>query len=213
MGRTLLMALAGLSILTLLGEVLAGALLWSQGRLNADAVREIRAILHEAPVLDEEDAQSREEIAVSTEDVIAARAMRVLQIEEREREQELLTALIADSRFNVIAEQTSLKAAKDEFARQQEALQKKRQSEAVELARAVLTRADGDMAVRQLMELTLDENLMIILGMPEKKIAELLAAFENGDTATRERGAEIFQAISRGTLAATTDPATGEDLP
>ncbi|GEM_PF-1548601 len=212
MGRIILMGLSGLAILILLGEGLAAALLWSQGRLNADAVREIRAILRESSSLEDDSELDNKVPAVSTEDVIAARAMRVLQIEEREREQELLTALIADSRFNVIAEQTTLKAAKDEFARQQEELRKKRESEAVEQARAVITKAEIEMAVKQLMELPLDESLVIVQGMPEKKIAELLGAFDAGDKEAQARGTEIFQAISRGALSASADSGTEEAL-
>ena len=212
MGRIILMALSGLAILALLGEGLAAALLWSQGRLNADAVREIRAILRDTSSL-EDDSELEDKVpTVSTEDVIAARAMRVLQIEEREREQELLTALIADSRFNVIAEQTTLKAAKDEFSRQQEELRKKRESEAVEQARAVIGKAEIEMAVKQLMELPVDESLVIIQGMPEKKIAELLGAFDAGDNEAQARGTEIFQLISRGTQPVSADPGTEEAL-
>lgn len=211
MGRTILIALSGLAILALLGEGLAAALLWSQGRLNADAVREIRAILRDTSSLEDENDVGDKVPAVSTEVVIAARAMRVLQIEEREREQELLTALIADSRFNVIAEQTSLKAAKDEFALQQEELQKKRESEALEQARAVLLKAETEMAVKQLMELSLDESLVIMQGMPEKNIAELLGAFDDGDKEAQARGMEIFQAISRGMQTAAAD-ADVEDI-
>ncbi|MBI1311869.1 hypothetical protein GC176_11300 [bacterium] len=206
MARTILIALSGLAMFALLGEGLAAGVLWSQGRLNADAVREIRAILRDPSDLSDENARENKVPAVSTDDVIAARSMRILQIEEREREQELLTALIADSRFNIIAEQTSLKAAKDQFARQEEALRKKRESEAIEQARAVLMKAEIDMAVKQLLELSLDESLIIIQGMPEKKIAELLGAFEKGDKEAQARGTEIFQAISRGQM--TADAAT-----
>ncbi len=212
MGRIILITLSGLALLTLLGEGLAAALLWSQGRLNADAVREIRSILRDTSSLGDEENTGGEAPSVSTEDVIAARAMRVLQIEEREREQELLTALIADSRFNVIAEQTTLKAARDEFNRQQEELRKKRESEAIEQARAVLLKSEIDTAVKQLMELSIDESLLIIQGMPEKKIAELLGAFEAGDKEAQARGTEIFQAISRGDLDVSADSGTQEAL-
>ncbi len=212
MGRTILIALSGLAILTLLGEGLAATLLWSQGRLNADAVREIRAILRDTSSLEDENDLQNKTPAVATEDVVAARAMRVLQIEEREREQELLTALIADSRFNVISEQTTLKAAKDEFARQQEELRKNRVSAAIEQARAVLLKAEIDMAVKQLMDLSVDESLLIIQGMPEKKIAELLGAFEAGDKEAQARGSELFQAISRGSLPVSADADAEERL-
>ena len=202
MARTILIALSGLALLALLGEGLAAALLWSQGRLNADAIREIRMILRDPT--DESDIENGEEKepAVSTEDVIAARSMRILQIEEREREQELLTSLIADSRYNVVAEQTSLKAARDKFAQEQDALKKKKESEAVEQVRAVLMKAEVEMAVKQLMGLSIDESLVIVQGMSEKKIAELLGAFEAGDKDAQQRGTELFQAISRGQLSA-----------
>ncbi|MHC4874998.1 MAG: hypothetical protein ACYTGL_00785 [Planctomycetota bacterium] len=202
MARTIVIAVSGLALLALLGEGLAAALLWSQGRLNADAIREIRMILRDPADDSDIVVDDQKEPAVSTEDVIAARSMRILQIEEREREQELLTALIADSRYSVVAEQTSLKAARDKFAQEQEALKKKQESDAVEQARAVLMKADIDMAVTQLMGLTLEESLVIIQGMQEKKIAELLGAFAASDKEAQARGTELFQAISRGQLSA-----------
>ncbi len=151
MGRIILITLSGLALLTLLGEGLAAALLWSQGRLNADAVREMRSILRDTSSLEDGEDLGNETPSVSTEDVIATRAMRVLQIEEREREQELLTALIADARFNVIAEQTTLKAARDEFNRQHEELRRNANQKRSASAQAVLLKSEIDTAVKQLM--------------------------------------------------------------
>jgi hypothetical protein len=48
--------------------------------------------------------------------------------------------------------------------------------------------------------------------MPEKKIAELLGAFEAGDKEAQARGTEIFQAISRGSLDVSADAGTQEAL-
>ena len=54
MAKQALTAFSVVAILTLLAEGLAGGLLWSQGRLNSEAIREIREILKYPEALAEE---------------------------------------------------------------------------------------------------------------------------------------------------------------
>lgn len=201
MGKALFTFLGGAAILAILGEGLAAGLLWSQGRLNADSVREIRLILSDPSELVEDDASSDETPPVSIDDVIKARAVRILHLEEREAEQQILATLVADSRFAILTEQDNLRAKQDQFQNEQEAIRERETSEAIEQSRAVLMKATSATAVEQLMELELDENVILIKGMPEKNIAALLEVFAGGDKDQIERGQQIFQAITRGTSA------------
>lgn len=68
MAKIAFTTLSTIALLTLLAEGLAGGLLWSQGRLNSDAIREIRVILQDPGVLAEEQKLAKEKPVVSLED-------------------------------------------------------------------------------------------------------------------------------------------------
>ena len=55
-----------------------------------------------------------------------------------------------------------------------------------------------DDAVENLMQLDLEENIVLLKGMPEKQIAKILQEFLKGKDEQLERGWQIFEAISRG---------------
>lgn len=198
MGRLIITAVGALAVLTVLAEALAAGLLWSQGRLNADAVREIRVILRDPDALEEEQNRQQQAVPVSVNDVIQSRAIRILHLEERESEQAVLRGVVADLRSSINSEQDRLLSQKELFEKQQQDLQARRTAAGIEKSIAVLTASDVDLAVAQLSELTLDESIILMEGMPEKQIAKLLAAFAAGDKDQVERGQQIFQAITRG---------------
>ena len=199
MGKAMFVAATAVSVLLVLGEALAAALLWSQGKLNEDSVREIRAILQEDWATNEAESKDGSSPSVAVEDVVATRAIRILHLEEREREQELLKALVADSRSSILKEQESVQATRAQFEQEREAAAAKAASESITQSRAILLKTDAATAMAQLMKLDLDESVELIAGMPEKKIAELLQTFAAGDKEQIARGQEVFQAITRGT--------------
>lgn len=203
MGRLFFTALSAVAVLTLLAEGLAGGLLWSQGRLNPDAIREIRVILSDPNALAEEQERAQETPLVSVEDVIESRAIRILHLEEREAEQTTLRNLTADFRQKINAEQAALLTRTELFENQQKTRQSKAKAAGIELSTTVLLASDVDLAVSQLTELTLEETIILMKGMPEKHIAKLLAAFAAGDKLQTERGQQVFQAITRGSTADT----------
>ncbi|MDA0284365.1 MAG: hypothetical protein O3B86_13525, partial [Planctomycetota bacterium] len=115
MGKLVLTALSTVAVLTLLAEGLAGGLLWSQGRLNPDAIREIRVILSDVEQVSGSAGGKTEAPPASIEDVIQTRAIRILHLNDREREQEVLRGLVADSRVTVVTEQKALVAKREQF--------------------------------------------------------------------------------------------------
>ena len=203
MGRLLLTAVSAVAVLTILAEGLAGGLLWSQGRLSSEAIREIRVILSDPDALIEEQERAQETPLVSAEDVIESRAIRILHIEEREAEQATLHNLTADFRTKINAEQEALLTRTELFDNQLKTRQEKVKAAGIELSTTVLLASDVDLAVSQLTELTLEETIILMKGMPEKHIAKLLAAFAAGDKLQMERGQQVFQAITRGSTAET----------
>ncbi len=201
MAKLALTALSAVAVLTLLAEGLAGGLLWSQGRLNPDAIREIRVILSDPAALTEEQERAKETPVVSVEDVSLTRAKAILHLEERENELAIFKGLIADDRKRVSTEQDTLLAARERFDKEQKDRLAKKAADGIKKSLAVLQASNTDMAVGQLSELTLEENILLLEEMPEKVVAKLLAAFAEGDKDQIERGQQIFQAITRGQTA------------
>lgn len=208
MVRMAFTALSTVAILTLLAEGLAGGLLWSQGRLNSDAIREIRVILSERDSLTQEQETDDNVPVVAIEDIIKSRAVRIHHLEERETEQKILSGLMADARGKIAAEQESLLKTREQFEKEQKERQARKSSAGIEQARAILAASETELAVAQLTDLTLAETIILMEGMPEKTIAKLLAAFAAGDRIQVERGQQVFQAITRGDVAETQEGTT-----
>ncbi|NOX54392.1 MAG: hypothetical protein GXP27_08090 [Planctomycetes bacterium] len=181
-----------------LGEALGLGLLWMRGQLTPETVQEIRMILtgdtQEIAVEEKED----EKEFPSTEQVIAERALRILDLESRERELDQLKTLVDESRALVLKEHELLTAKKQAFEQRLAQIQSQLNSEATELAREVIAQSSPKDAVRQLMALDVEQNVILIQGLTEKKIAELLKEFGRGDAEQVERGLRIFEALSRG---------------
>jgi hypothetical protein len=190
--------LSAVAVVTLLAEGLAGGLLWSQGRLNQDAIREIRVILSDPAALTEEQELANETPVVSVEDVARTRAKTILHLEERENELAIFSGLIADNRKRVATEQEKLLANRERLDKELKDRQAKKAAGGIQKSLAVLLASDTDLAVAQLSELTLEENILLMEAMAEKTIAKLLAAFAEGKAEHMERGQQIFQAITRG---------------
>ena len=201
MAKQALTAFSVIAILTLLAEGLAGGLLWSQGRLNSDAIREIREILKYPEALAEERELANETPVVSVADVSLTRAKAILHLEERENELAIFKGLIADDRKRVSTEQDTLLAARERFDKEQNDRLAKQAADGIKKSLAVLQASDPEIAVGQLSELTLEENILLLEAIPEKDFAKMLAAFAAGDQDQIERGQQIFQAITRGKTA------------
>ncbi|HID24435.1 MAG TPA: hypothetical protein EYP14_18830 [Planctomycetaceae bacterium] len=187
-----------LCFVIVLGEALGLGLLWMRGQLTPETVQEIRVILsgETQEIAIEEQENDRE--FPSTDQVIAERALRILDLESRERELDQLKTLVDESRELVLKEHELLTAKKQAFEQRLAQIQSQLKSQATELARAVIAQSSTKDAVRQLMALDVDQNVILIQGLTEKKIAELLKEFGRGDAEQVERGLRIFEALSRG---------------
>jgi len=189
--------LAGLALIAIFAEGLVVAALMAQGRLNNDVVNEIREILRNPQ--EAKAAAIKPEVTakptVTLEDVLRERALRVLQIGEREREYQRLQGLVSDSRSAVLKDLDLLTKEKELFALAEQQRLEREQSESVERVRAILAKSDIQSVADQLMKLPLDENMLLLQGMPEKRVAELLQTLATGDAKQSKRGQEIIQSV------------------
>jgi hypothetical protein len=205
----LLATLVGvLSCTALMAELVGLGYLWSQGSLTNTNLYEVRLIL--TGETRDEDAGKTDEskaIGASQQELQAARVMRVLDLESRGKELELLKTMTENRANQLILDQKSFDEMKDNFRTELAGLKERTQGEAVDQARAVLLASPTEAAVQRLMDLPVEEAIGIVRGMPEKSIAKILQGFDvPGKTEAaggapderRVRGQKIFEALSRG---------------
>jgi hypothetical protein len=208
--RKLWIVLSVCCVAALLSEALGLGVLWSQGLLSVRRLREMRDLL---------GPQEKEVVAVegepplalpSSQDVLRERSLRVLSLGSLETEVGLLKSMIENERNGLIAQRADFQKEKAAFNTQLQQLSEKNIVEAREQSRSVLLALPPADAVERLMQLSVDEDVLLMREMPEAKIALLLKEFaaapEGGDAATTARDAparvlrakEIFARISKG---------------
>jgi len=210
MMRKLWIVISVCCIAALLSEALGLGFLWSQGLLSVRRLREMRDLL---------GPQEKETVAFdgepppalpSSQDVLRERSLRVLSLGSLETEVGLLKSMIENERNGLIAQRTDFQKEKAAFNTQLQQLSEKNLVDAREQSRSVLLALPPADAVERLMQLSVDEDVLLMREMPEAKIALLLKEFaavpEGGDAATAARDAlartqrarEIFARISKG---------------
>lgn len=207
--RLLAVFLGLLSTSVVLIELVGVGYLWSKGCLTNANLYEIRLILAGEPKTEwSEQTEKTKATGASQQEVQAARLMRVLDLESREKELELLKTLTENRANQLISDQKSFDEMRAAFRSELTELNESQQLEAVEQARAILLASAVEATVQRLMDLPEQEAVAIVRGMPEKQIAKILQGFDTkgeggaagADSAAerRLRGQKIFEALSRG---------------
>jgi len=208
--RKLWIVLSACCIAAVLSEALGLGFLWSQGLLSVRRLREMRDLL--GPQEKETVAFDREPPPTlpSSQDVLRERSLRVLSLGSLETEVGLLKSMIENERNGLIAQRADFQKEKAAFNAQLQQLSDKNIVEAREQSRSVLLALPPADAVERLMQLSVDEDVLLMREMPEAKIALLLKEFaaapEGGEAANTARNApahaqrakEIFTRISKG---------------
>ena len=196
--RTSLVVISVVCVATLLSEVLGLAFLWSRGQLTVDTINDIRLVLvgqdPDRFDLDEEEKEDQ----LSSKDFVRQRTMRILELSARDEELDLLKTMITDNRKGLIDEQELFEKEKKDFEDELQRLQQANTSTATEQTRGILIALSPSNAVETLLALTVDEDVLLMKGLPEKSIAKILKEFLTGNDEQKERGQAIFKAISHG---------------
>jgi len=204
--RTLIMAMGILSSCLLFVEFAGVSWLWLQGSLSSHNLQEIRLILLEEGKAEAalETAEAKLQVP-SGQDIQNRRILRVLDLESREKELDLMKAMTLNTENRLISDRTSFDNMREAFRSELGEMDTRGRSEAVEQARAVLLallKSAPESAVERLMTLNLEEAVDLVRGMPEKSIAQLLREFDASTAkdadAQKERGQKIFEALNRG---------------
>lgn len=187
-----------MSLVVVLGQLALVAMLWRQGSLSARTIAEIRLALAGQPALEVVVADVAEgPPAISADEVRDARVLRVLNLEIREKELDVVKEAVAAAMNQLIQDREALDQLKKKFTNELLAQSKQRQSEATDQTRAVLLASPPEVAASRLMELSLEESVVLMRGMPEKQIAKILQQFV-GTPDKEKRGREIFESLAQG---------------
>ena len=185
-------------------------LLWKHGMISAHHFQEIKLVLTNRAASDEPERETEQKPQFpSAQEVAQARAVKILNFDKRESELTTLKGMADAKREDLESLQKQIrslrKAFEDDLARIEAGIT----STGTEQARGVLLALPPKDAVQQLMQLTLDQDVVLMKGMPEKIIAKILKEFQatlpsqpdaNGQRkeTPAERGRTIFEALSRG---------------
>jgi len=197
--RSMLAIVGVVCTATVLSEGLGLGLLWSRGQLTPETWKDLQLVLSGegrddgASLADESDT-----IQPNIDDFVRLRTGRLFDVSRRENELDSLRDIVEGQSTALTARQKQLEQMKGEFVTQLKTLRTKTTSEAVERSRGVVLAMETAAAVKLLAKLTVDEDIVLLEGMPEKSIAAILQEFAVGDTNTQERGTQIFDALNRG---------------
>jgi hypothetical protein len=210
MMRTLWIIVSVSCVTVFLSEAAGLGLLWSQGLLNTRRLREVRDVFgpqeKETATFDTEPQPA----LPSSGDVLRERSLRVLSLSSLETEVGLLKSMIENERNGLTGQRGDFQKEKASFNTQLQQLSEKNIVEAREQSRSVLLALPPADAVDRLMQLTVNEDVLLMREMPEAKIALLLKEFATqpeGDagpggardvSARTQRAKDIFERITKG---------------
>lgn len=196
--RSLTAILCVFCVGTVLSQLMGLAFLWSRGQLTADMLKDIRVVLDGGAQDKYDDDDGRLTAQVSSGEVLRERAMRVLDLTTQADEVALLKELVNTRADRLLEEQQAFETRKQVFEDELTALNERMAAEATEQTRGILLALQPQDAVEYLMTLSLEENIVILQGLQERRLAKIKEQFLGEPAEKRERGQKIFAAMSRG---------------
>jgi flagellar motility protein MotE (MotC chaperone) len=178
--------------------------------VSAHHLQEIKLVLTNRAASDEHETEIEQKPQYpSAQEVAQARAVKVLYLDKRESELTTLKGMADAKREDLESLQKQIRSLRKAFEDELAHIEANITSTGTEQARGVLLALPPKDAVQQLMQLSLDQNVVLMKGMPEKTIARILKEFQatlslpadaNGERkeTPAERGRMIFEALSRG---------------
>jgi flagellar motility protein MotE (MotC chaperone) len=194
-------SLAGfLCFAIVVAEACAVGALWSRGHLSAANFREIRLILAgQQPKDDLLEDEKLEREQQSYRDVQETRLTRVLDLETRARELDVLKTMTSETANELISDRQEFDEKVKAFRQELQNLQTQLEDASTRQTRAILLASQPADAAERLMGLDPGDAVRLLTGMPEKSIAKILQAFGK-DQQMAVRGQELFEELVRGGL-------------
>jgi flagellar motility protein MotE (MotC chaperone) len=199
MMRTLLTIFSVICVATVLTEALGLAYLTLNGQLNPDSVSEIRLVLAGGVRSGKDEADERRATPPSSDDVMNDRVERVWDLFRRQQELAAIKNTVSTQASKVARSQQEFQKKRESFLAELQTISGELDSSSAEQSRGILTKLPPADAVQNLMALGLDQNVLLLKGMPDQTVATLLEQFRKStDPKTVERGEKIFAAITQG---------------
>jgi flagellar motility protein MotE (MotC chaperone) len=200
MMRTLLTIFCVICVATVLTEALGLAYLSLNGQLNAETVADIRLVfsggVRQGP---KGDSEEQRQTPPSSDDVMERRVDRVWDLLRRQQELAVIKNTVSSQAAKVTRTRQDFQKKKETFLSELQTIAGELDSSSAEQSRGILIKLPPADAVQNLMALSLDQNVLLLKGMPDQAVATLLEQFrKNNDPKTIERGQKIFEAISMG---------------
>jgi flagellar motility protein MotE (MotC chaperone) len=196
--RKLSLIFACVCVTVVLVEAAAMVVFWRQGWLSAHYWREVRMVFENRQIEDNTMVRETEETTrVSQEDVLKTRALKVLDLEKREGDLEVLRQNVLARAEQLAQDESALKTKQDAFRGEMESLRKQMADAAIEQARQVLLALPPPEAALKLTQVAEDEAIRLLKGLPEKSIAKILKEF-TGSPEQIERSKRLFEALLKG---------------
>ncbi len=185
-------------------------LLWRHGMISAHHLQEIKLVITNRAAVEEPEVEVEQKPQYpSAQEVAQARAVKILNLDKRESELTTLKGMADAKREDLETLQKQIRSLRKTFEDELARVEATITSVSTEQARGVLLALPPKDAMQQLMQLSLDQDVVLMKGMPEKTIARILKEFQttlmspsdaNGERkeTPAERGRMIFEALSRG---------------
>jgi hypothetical protein len=220
MKRTIWIALSVCCAVVVAAEAVGLLWLWQRGELTAERLDALRAAWEQPTKQDAEPEGSADAgpTGIAADAVMRKRVLRAFDLESREQEITLQTALVVAERDRLLSDRQTLEKQQAAFRAELDRLTAESADEAAEQTRGVLLAMAPADAVQALAALDVARNVVLLQGLPAKSIGKILKELSRGDEEQRERGARIFEALSRGeplagAIAEALDDAQGDLTP
>jgi len=198
--KTGIVIFACFCIATVLTEAVGLGVLWSRGQLTERTFREIEVILTGADLLQVDLVEEEQTPTTPSLDVVEEkRLMKLLEIDKRESLVDQRYSDLEKFRDELTETQEQLIRDRETFHAELKKIQEENQAEATELARGVLLASSPKDAAARLMDLTLEQNVILLRGLPEENIAKILKELHAGQDQERSmRATQIYKSIYSG---------------
>jgi hypothetical protein len=184
-------------VATILSQAVGIGLLWFTGYLNASTIGKALAVLAgDAGVEAATERAEAEPVRVTQEQLLEHRAIRLLDLDHRNREVEGRVDFAADVLAKVREEREALDNLWKSFEDELKQVEESETSEGMEKVRSILAKLKPSQAKDLLMKNDVDEAVRLLAEMPDRTVAKLLKEFKTD--AEMQRAEEILRALNEG---------------
>ena len=198
MTRSALIVFCVCCVATVMSELFGFAFLWYRGQLSPETMKEIRLALTGENQEDIGIENEGKNVQPSSSDITLDRTMRVLALNRLQTELDLLKNMIDQKKDDLKIQLDSFNSMKTEFETRLKQLEEENTTKAVTQARGILGSLSKANAVDFLMELSVEQDVVLLDGMADKAIAKILEEFVKGQDPQLKRGQQIFEKIYGG---------------